>query len=76
MKKKIKKKKIRNIKIQSVNVKVFLDEIIPEIEKEKGESGSLKEKFLEYCNQYNKNEEYQTQLLLLYLNKMFSYIPK
>ena len=64
------------LKTEIVNVKVFLDEIIPEIEKEKGESGSLKEKFLEYCNQYNKNEEYQTQLLLLYLNKMFSYIPK
>ena len=43
------------LKTEIVNVKVFLDEIIPEIEKEKGESGSLKEKFLEYCNQYNKN---------------------
>ena len=64
------------LKTEIVNVKIFLDEIIPEIEKSKGESGFLKEKFLEYCNQMNKNEEYQTQLLILYANKIFSYMAK
>jgi hypothetical protein len=44
------------LKTEIVNVKIFLDEIIQEIEKSKGESGFLKEKFLEYCNQMNKNE--------------------
>ena len=53
-----------------------MDEIIPEVEKIKGESGTLKEKFLEYCNQNNKTENFQTQLLLLYADKMFNYIPK
>ena len=64
------------LKTEIVNVKIFLDEIIPEIEKSKGESGFLKEKFLEYSNQMNKNEEYQTQLLILYANKIFSYMSK
>ena len=64
------------LKTEIVSVNIFLNEIIPEIEKSKGESGFLKEKFLEYCNQSNKNEEYQTQLLLLYVDKMFSYVTK
>ena len=63
-------------KTEIVSVNVFLNEIIPEIENIKEEQGFLKEKFLEYCNQNNKNEDYQTQLLKLYLDKMFNYMPK
>ena len=64
------------LRTEIIDAKTFIDEIIPEIEKNKGESGILKEKFLEYCNQNNKTEEFQTQLLLLYADKMFKYIPK
>ena len=64
------------LKTEIVSINIFLNEIIPEIENTKGEPGFLKEKFLEYCNQSNKNEEYQTQLLMLYLDKIFSYMPK
>ncbi len=64
------------LKSEIVDIKVFMDEIIPDIEKTTGETGTFKEKFLEYCNQNNKNEEYQTQLLILYIDKMFLYIPK
>ena len=64
------------LKTEIVSINIFLNEIIPEIENNKEDSGFLKEKFLEYCNQNNKNEEYQTQLLILYLDKMFSYMPK
>ena len=52
-------------KTEIVSVNVFLNEILPEIESIKGEQGFLKEKFLEYCNQNNKNEDYQTQLKCL-----------
>ena len=64
------------IKTELLSIKTFMDEIIPEIEKNKEEPAILKEKLLEYCNQNNKTEEYQTQLLLLYADKMFNYIPK
>ena len=64
------------IKTEIVSINIFLNEIIVEIENNKGEPGFLKEKFLEYCNQSNTNEEYQTQLLILYLDKIFSYMPK
>ena len=32
---------------------------------------SLKEKFLEYCNENQRTENYQTQLLQLYADKLF-----
>ena len=64
------------IKTEIISMKTFMDEIIPEIEKAKGETGILKEKFLEYCNQNNKTEEFQTQLLLLYADKLFAYREK
>ena len=64
------------IKTDLIPIKTFIDEIIPEIEKIKGESGNLKEKLLEYCNQNNKTENNQTELLLLYADKLFNYIPK
>ena len=64
------------IRTEIIPAKLFMDEIIPEVEKIKGESNTLKEKFLEYCNQNNKTERSQTQLLLLYTDKMFNYIPK
>ena len=64
------------IRTELLSIKTFIEEIIPEIEKSKDKPGILKEKLLEYCNQNNKTEEYQTQLLLLYADKMFSYIPK
>lgn len=64
-------------KTELVTNKLFLEEIIPEVEKDTGEnkieSGSIKEKFLEYCNQNQPTEDYQTQLLQLYADKLFSY---
>ena len=64
-------------KTELVTNKLFLEEIIPEVEKDSGEnkieSGSIKEKFLEYCNQNQPTEDYQTQLLQLYADKLFSY---
>jgi hypothetical protein len=36
-----------------------------------GNTEDLKEKFLEYCNENQKNESIQTQLLELYADKMF-----
>jgi hypothetical protein len=64
------------IKTELITINAFIEEIIPEVEKNKEEPSVLKEKLLEYCNQNNKNENYQTQLLLLYADKMFSYISK
>ena len=64
------------IKTELLSIKTFIDEIIPEIEKNKEKPGILKEKLLEYCNQNNKTEKIQTQLLLLYADKIFKYIPK
>ena len=64
------------IKTEILPTKIFMEEIIPEIEKAKGETGILKEKFLEYCNQNNKTEELQTQLLMLYADKLFNYREK
>jgi hypothetical protein len=64
------------IKTELITINAFIEEIIPEVEKNKEEPSVLKEKLLEYCNQNNKNENYQTQLLLLYAEKMFSYISK
>ena len=67
-------------KTELISNKVFMEEIIPEIEKEAGESNpetkNLKEKFLEYCNQNQQSENYQTQLLQLYADKLFSLKPK
>ena len=61
-------------KTELISNKVFMEEIIPEIEKEAGESNpetkNLKEKFLEYCNQNQQSENYQTQLLQLYADKL------
>ena len=64
------------IKTELIPIKTFIDEIIPEVEKNKGESGALKQNLLEYCNINNKTENYQTELLLLYADKMFNYIQK
>ena len=64
------------LKTEIIKPNIFMEEIIPEIEKNKGEKGMLKEKFLEYCNQNNKNEDFQTQLLILYADKMFNYKAK
>ncbi len=49
-----------------------MEEIIPDAEKENNES-NLKEKFLEYCNENQQSENYQTQLLQLYADKLFSF---
>jgi hypothetical protein len=68
------------IKTELISNKVFIEEIIPEIEKEAGESSpetkNLKEKFLEYCNENIQSENYQTQLLQLYADKLFTLKPK
>ena len=68
------------IKTELVTNKVFIEDIIPEVEKQssenKIESGTLKEKFLEYCNENQPSESYQTNLLQLYADKLFSYKEK
>ena len=67
------------IKTELISNKVFMEEIIPEVEQEGGgnlEQGTLKEKFLEYCNENQKSENYQTQLLQLYADKLFKIIGK
>ena len=69
------------IKTELVGIRKFMDEIIPDVEKDndsdtKMEPGALKEKFLEYCNQNQQTENYQTQLLELYAEKMFSIVKK
>ena len=62
------------IKTELISNKVFMEEIIPDVEQESGstETGILKEKFLEYCNENQQSENYQTQLLQLYADKLFS----
>ena len=64
------------LKTEIIKPNIFMEEIIPEIEKNKGQTGFLKEKFLEYCNQNSKTEDFQTQLLILYADKMFNYKSK
>ena len=65
------------IKTELISNKVFMEDIIPEVEKESNlEQGSLKEKFLEYCNENLQSENYQTQLLQLYADKLFVLCPK
>ena len=64
------------LKTELISNKVFMDEIIPEVERESGESGSLKEKFLEYCNENQQSDNYQTQLLQLYADKLFNLKPR
>ena len=67
------------LKTELISNKVFMEVIIPEIEKEFGESSesvNLREKFLEYCNKNQQSEKYQTQLLQLYADKLFSLKPK
>ena len=61
------------IKTELVSYKIFLDDIIPDFIKSRtdGNTEDLKEKFLEYCNENQKNESIQTQLLELYADKMF-----
>ena len=61
------------IKTELVSSKIFLDDIIPEFSNNRkdGSTEDLKEKFLEYCNENQKNANYQTQLLQLYADKMF-----
>ena len=51
-----------------------MDEIIPKIKTAKNED--LKEKYLEYCNKEQKTEMYQTLLLKLYADKIFSLTKK
>ena len=60
------------IQTDIISNKTFMEEIIPDAEKENNES-NLKEKFLEYCNENQQSENYQTQLLQLYADKLFSF---
>ena len=50
-----------------------MEEILPNI-KSSGED--IKEIFLEYCNENHKTEIYQTQLMQLYLDKLFNLTGK
>ena len=68
------------IKTELISNKIFMEEIIPDVEKDTSEGGlepgTLKEKFLEYCNENQQSENYQTQLLQLYADKLFSFKSK
>ena len=66
------------IKTELVSNKIFLEDIIPEFNNNKteGKTEDLKEKFLEYCNENQKTENYQTQLLQLYVDKLFKLAGK
>ena len=60
------------IKTELVSNKIFLEDIIPEFNnKKEGKKEDLKEKFLEYCNENQRTEHYQTKLLQLYADKLF-----
>jgi hypothetical protein len=50
---------------------LFEDKILANKEKEKPEL-NLREMFLEFYNKYSPNEHYQTKLLELYIDKLFS----
>ena len=58
-----------------ISNKIFMEEIIPEVQKETGQN-NLKEKFLEYCNENQQTENYQTQLLQLYAERLFEFHPR
>ena len=66
------------IKTNLIANKVFLEDIIPEFNRNRkdGKSEDLKQKFLEYCNDNQKTREYQTQLLQLYADKLFNLAGK
>ena len=66
------------IKTELVSNKIFLEDIIQEFNNKRtdGKKEDLKEKFLEYCNQNQRTENYQSQLLQLYADKMFKLAPK
>ena len=66
------------IKTELVSNKIFLEDIIPEFNtsKKEGKAEDLKEKFLEYCNENQRTENYQTQLLQLYADKLFKLAGK
>ena len=60
------------VKTELISNKIFMEEIIPKIKSKE----DLKEKFLEYCNKNNKTETYQTQLIQLYIDKLFKLTGK
>lgn len=61
-------------KSKLVSSKDFFEKLIPEVESES--NNNLEEKFLEYCNENQPSAEYQTQLLQIYVKKIFSLKPK
>ena len=61
-------------KSKLVSSKEFFEKIIPEVESDS--NNNLEEKFLEYCNENQPSAEYQTQLLQIYIKKIFSLKPK
>ena len=61
------------IKTDLISNKILMEEILPNI-KSSGED--IKEIFLEYCNENHKTEIYQTQLMQLYLDKLFNLTGK
>ena len=58
-------------KTEIVNIKVFMDEILP-----LSKTDNLKQKFLEYCNRTLKTELYQTLLLEFYIGKLLEITGK
>ena len=61
------------VKTELISHKIFLENTIPEFTKSKPDykTEDLREKFLEYCNENQKNTNIQTQLLQIYADKMF-----
>ena len=60
------------IKAELISNRIFMEEILPKLKSKE----DMKEKFLEYCNKNNKTEEYQTQLIQIYIDKLFKLTGK
>ena len=57
-------------KSKLVSSKDFFEKILHEVENDS--NNNLEEKFLEFCNENQPSAEFQTQLLQIYIKKMFS----
>ena len=60
------------IKSELISHKIFMEEILPQLKSKE----DIKEKFLEYCNKNHETETYQTQLIQLYIDKLFKLTGK
>ena len=60
------------IKTELISNRIFMEEILRQLKCKE----DMNEKFLEYCNKNNKTEEYQAQLLQLYIDKLIKLTGK